>query len=79
MTTAIVVVMENWYKTLRTMMAVVPVLKKDPDDDNESVNAYGFDGGCVVDYDGDSDDSGALHRGEGGDGCSEDLGNRKSR
>ena len=56
MTTVIVVVMENWYKTLRTMMAVVPVLKKDPDDDNESVNAYGFDGGCVVDYDGESDD-----------------------
>ena len=56
MTTVIVVVMESWYKTLRTMMAVVPVLKKDPDDDSESVNAYGVDGGCVVDYDEDADD-----------------------
>ena len=30
MAMVIVVVMESWYKTLRTMMAVVPVLKKTP-------------------------------------------------
>ena len=53
---AVGALIESLLKTVMAMMAMVPVLKKDPDDDNESVNVYGFDGGCVVDYDGDSDD-----------------------
>ena len=66
---------ESLLKTVMTMMAMVPVLKKDRDDDNESVNVYGVDGGCVVDFDEDAD---ALHRGEGGDDSCEYLGDRKS-
>ena len=39
------------------------------------MNVYGVGGGCVVDSDEDGD---AHHRGEGGDGSCEYLGDRKS-
>ena len=72
---AVGALIESLLKTVMAMMAMVPVLKKDRDDDNEIVNVYGVDGGCVVDVDEDAD---ALHRGEGGDGNCEYLGDRKS-